>query len=179
MSNEPINLHRLAQMDPDVVAEVHDRYFAELFRYARYRVSRSDAAEDIVSDVFVRLLEAVKRGKGPHSNLRGWLLSTCSNTINDYFRKAYQRESEKLADSLAAAGPGPATALAGQEDQAELQTALARLTAEQQHVIALRFGAGCSLQETATLMGKRVNAVKALQFRAIGALRREMGVDRP
>jgi RNA polymerase sigma-70 factor (ECF subfamily) len=49
------------------------------------------------------------------------------------------------------------------------------LTAEQQHVLALRFGQGYSLEETAAFMDKNVNAVKALQFRALAALQRELG----
>lgn len=177
MSDKPIRLDRLARMDPDVVAQVHDRYFDELFRYARYRVSNDAVAEDIVSDVFIRLLEAAKKGKSPHTNLRGWLLSTCSNTVNDHYRRLYSGTSEPLPETLASDDPGPAKTVAGRELEANLQAALAKLTPEQQHVVALRFGAGYSLQETAALMGKRVNAIKALQFRAIGALRRQMGSD--
>jgi RNA polymerase sigma-70 factor (ECF subfamily) len=178
MNDKPIRLDRLARMDPDVVSQVHDRYFDELFRYARYRVSSPDVAEDIVSEVFIRLLEAVRKGKSPNRNLRGWLLSTCSHTVNDHFRKIYQRTSEPLADTLASDDPGPAKTIDSRELESELQAALALLTPDQQHVVTLRFGAGYSIEETAALMGKRVNAIKSLQFRAIGALRRHLGSDR-
>jgi len=53
--------------------------------------------------------------------------------------------------------------------------AYSKLTSEQQDVLALRFGAGYSLEETAARMDKNVNAVKALQFRALAALQREIG----
>jgi RNA polymerase sigma-70 factor (ECF subfamily) len=46
------------------------------------------------------------------------------------------------------------------------------LTDEQQKVIGMRFGNGFTLEETAELMGKKTNAIKALQFRALAALRR-------
>jgi RNA polymerase sigma-70 factor (ECF subfamily) len=179
MNDEPIDLGRLARMDPDAIAQAHDRFFAELYRYVRYRVPSEDVAEDIVSDVFIRLLDAIRRGKSPHTNLRGWLLSTSSNAVNDFFRRAYQRDSSGLDETLASDDPGPTSILDNQARQADLQAALAQLTPEQQHVIALRFGAGYSLQETAELMGKGINAIKALQFRAIGALRRHMGTDLP
>ncbi|MFN2152656.1 MAG: sigma factor-like helix-turn-helix DNA-binding protein, partial [Anaerolineales bacterium] len=39
----------------------------------------------------------------------------------------------------------------------------------------LRFGDGYSLEETAAVMQKKVNAVKALQFRALAALQRHIG----
>jgi RNA polymerase sigma-70 factor (ECF subfamily) len=48
------------------------------------------------------------------------------------------------------------------------------LTPEQQHVLALRFSQELSLEETAAVMGKNVNAVKVLQFRAVQALRQRM-----
>jgi RNA polymerase sigma-70 factor (ECF subfamily) len=50
------------------------------------------------------------------------------------------------------------------------------LTEDQQQVLALRFGQGYSLEETAAVMKKKINAVKALQFRALNALQRVMGV---
>jgi RNA polymerase sigma factor (sigma-70 family) len=71
------------------------------------------------------------------------------------------------------------TLLASEVDQREqnrvVNEAYARLTAEQQHVLALRFGQGYSLEETATCMDKNVNAVKALQFRTLAALQRGLG----
>jgi RNA polymerase sigma-70 factor (ECF subfamily) len=57
----------------------------------------------------------------------------------------------------------------------KFQTAFGKLTSEQQHVLSLRFGDGYSLEETATVMKKKVNAVKALQFRALAALQRSIG----
>jgi RNA polymerase sigma-70 factor (ECF subfamily) len=55
-----------------------------------------------------------------------------------------------------------------------VRQAILELTPEQQHVLALRFSEERSLQETADIMGKSVTAVKALQFRAIAALQRQL-----
>jgi RNA polymerase sigma-70 factor (ECF subfamily) len=48
------------------------------------------------------------------------------------------------------------------------------LTQDQRDVISLRFGAGLSLAETAQFMGKTIGAIKALQFRALQALARNL-----
>ena len=56
-----------------------------------------------------------------------------------------------------------------------VRSALRELTSDQQHVLALRFGSECSLAETANIMGKKPNAIKQLQFRALAALRRHLG----
>jgi RNA polymerase sigma-70 factor (ECF subfamily) len=50
--------------------------------------------------------------------------------------------------------------------------AIHQLTVDQQEVLILRFGQMLSLQETADIMGKKANAVKQLQLRALDALRR-------
>ena len=54
-----------------------------------------------------------------------------------------------------------------------VRAGLKTLTDEQQNVIVLRFGNGYSLENTAKLMGKNVNAIKALQFRALASLRKK------
>jgi len=61
------------------------------------------------------------------------------------------------------------------EQNRAVQSAYTQLTPEQQNVLALRFGQGYSLEETAEFMNKNVNAIKALQFRALAALQRELG----
>ena len=55
-----------------------------------------------------------------------------------------------------------------------VRQAILGLTADQQHVLALRFSEERSLQETADIMEKSVSAVKALQFRAVAALQRQL-----
>ena len=61
------------------------------------------------------------------------------------------------------------------EQNRTVKLAYTKLTPEQQEVLALRFGLGYSLEETAVHVKKKVNAVKALQFRALAALQRELG----
>jgi len=58
-------------------------------------------------------------------------------------------------------------------------TALASLTDEQREAIELRFFAGLSAREAAEAMGKQEGTVRGLQFRAIAALRRQLGIDGP
>ena len=63
---------------------------------------------------------------------------------------------------------------AGIDDATDIARALTHLTKEQQEVIVLRFFNDCSLQDAADAMGKNVGAIKLLQHRALGALRRQM-----
>lgn len=51
-------LNNLRELDAKAIGAVYDQYFSEVYRYALYRIGDQALAEDIASDVFVRLLEA-------------------------------------------------------------------------------------------------------------------------
>jgi RNA polymerase sigma-70 factor (ECF subfamily) len=138
-------------------------------------VGDDSIAEDIASDVFVRLLEATKKNQGPATSLKGWLIATASNAVNDHLRRQYRRPTEELNESMPDNASNVHTEVDQREQNRLVQTAYAQLTSEQQHVLALRFGQGYSLEETAVFMKKKVNAIKALQFRALAALQRQIG----
>lgn len=168
-------LDGLRKLDPKVISVVYDRYFPDIYRFVFYRLSNEQVAEDITSDVFVRLLEAVKRERGPQTNIKGWLVSTASNVVADHLRSTYRRPTEDLPESI----PDLTSSLTDEIDRRQqrewVRQAYAQLTSEQQNVLALRFGDGYSLEETAAVMQKNINAVKALQFRALAALQRQIG----
>ena len=170
-------LKGLLELDPRAISIIHTHYYPDIYRYVLYRVNDMDTVEDIAAEVFMSLLEAVHAGKGPRTTLRGWLMATTSNMVNSYYRKNYRRKTEELSDDLQVETPGLLTLLEGNERQRLVQTALKKLTQEQQNILALRFGAGYSLEQTAESIGKNVNAVKQLQFRAVAALRRYIGDD--
>jgi RNA polymerase sigma-70 factor (ECF subfamily) len=174
-SVEQGSLDGLRKLDSRAIGTIYDQYFAEVYRYVRYRIDDDVVAEDIASDVFVRLLEAAQRNQGPQSNLKGWLIATASNAVNDHLRRQYRRPVEDLSESM----PEEELSVHAQVDLREqnqlVQTAYAQLTHEQQDVLALRFGQGYSLEETAMYMKKNVNAIKALQFRALASLQRQIG----
>ncbi len=168
-------LEGLQKLDSQAISTVYDQYYPEVFRYVYYRLGDQAVAEDIASDVFVRLLEAVQNRRGPQSNIKGWLISTASHVVTDHLRQRYRRPVEAISETHMDHQPGPPIEFDLREQNRSVQQAYAQLTPEQQHVLALRFGEGYSLEETAAHMKKNVNAVKALQFRALAALQRQIG----
>ena len=165
----------LRNLDQQVIGAVYDQYFSEIYRYVLYRIGDPTLAEDIASDVFVRLLEAVQSGRSPQTNLKGWLIGTASHAVTDQLRRKYRRPEEEIPETMPDRGPSITAEVDQREQNRIVNKAYSQLTAEQQQVLALRFGQGYSLEETANFMNKNVNAVKALQFRALAALQREVG----
>lgn len=173
-SEPPDDLNGLRNLEPEVITQIHNRYFPDIYRFARYRLGDEALAEDVAGETFTRLLEYSSRGRGPEKNVRSWLFRTASNLVNDYYRAIYSRPTEELLETIASEAPGPVHQAEAAEEKRALREALRLLTEEQIIVLALRFGSGLSLAETANVLGKKTNAVKALQFRAIGALRKAL-----
>lgn len=172
---EENELEDLKRLDPQAISAVYDRYFPEVYRFVCYRLNDERTAEDIASDVFVRLLEASQNGRGPQTNLKAWLFSTASHIVVDHLRKVYRRPEGDLPENMLDGAPELSRDYEEQERARQIIKAVSTLTEEQQYVIALRFNQGYSLEETANLMRKNVNSVKQLQFRALAALNRAMG----
>ncbi|MGA2505816.1 MAG: sigma-70 family RNA polymerase sigma factor, partial [Anaerolineales bacterium] len=174
---EPHECDRLGVLDPQAVAAVYNQYFPEVFRYVKYRLDDESLAEDISSEVFFRLLKAVKNGCGPGKNLRGWLLGTARHMVVDHIRREYRHPCLSLSVAIESDEEAAHDQVERRDSAHALQLALVQLTEDQQQVLTLRFGQGFSLEETAELMKKKINAVKALQFRALNALQRRMGEE--
>jgi RNA polymerase sigma-70 factor (ECF subfamily) len=175
-------LARARRLDSNALAQIHDHYYSEVYRYVRYRLDDQQACEDITSEVFLRFLDALHRQLGPTTSLRGWLMGTASNLVNDYLRHHYARPVENLEDNGEAEnledGLSPESSLDDALQKRKVRQAIRQLTMEQQHVLALRFSEERSLDETARIIGKSVTAVKALQFRALASLRRLLREDK-
>lgn len=167
-------LEALQTLDAQFVSQIHDRFFPELYRYAQFRTGDPATAEDVASETFLRLIEAVRIRRGPQRHLRGWLFGTARHLVEDHFRRHYARAEEPLPEHLAGDDHDPVELSEENDDRRDIRAALARLTSDQQDVLALRFHLGLSVAEVAGILGKKPNAVKALQFRALTALRKAL-----
>ena len=160
-------------IDPQALGELHDQLYPAIFRYVSYRLQDQQLCEDITSEVFVRLLDACHRRDRRIKDVRAWVFGTASNLINDHFRQKYRRSFEDLDDHQDLPAEHSTEGSVERElTMGEISWAIRKLTPDQQNVIALRFSQDLSLEETAAIVGKSVNAVKVLQFRALAAMRR-------
>lgn len=169
------HLTRAKKQDMQSLAALHDQLYPLVYRYVSYRLEDEQAREDIVSETFVRLLDVLHRPGQNVQDVRAWLIGTAAHLVSDHYRRQYRRpesgldQHEDLPDRHT-----PEHAAEQNQARSEVHRALKKLTGDQQHVLALRFSQEFSLEETARLMKKSVNAVKVLQFRALAALRRAM-----
>jgi RNA polymerase sigma-70 factor (ECF subfamily) len=165
-------LERAQQWDERALEEIYDTFAPRIYRYAYRHLGHRSTAQDVTSETFHRLLDALKNGGGPRTNLSAWLYRVAHNVVVDIYRRQPDDPPASLED-VDLAGSADQEHRAEHNDRvAWARRALDQLTDLQQQVIVLRYLESLSLTETAEVMNKTVNAVKALQHRGVAHLRR-------
>ena len=172
--DDQILLSRARALDQAALGEIHQRYYTAIYRYVTFRVPSSAVAEDLTSEVFTRLLSAIREKSAPQNSLRGWLYRVASNVIADYFRQQARNKEIELSESLPSTGTTPEELTDLSLTNEALRTAIGELTSEQQAVLQLRYGGNMRFREVAEQLGKSENAVKQLQLRALASLQKNL-----
>jgi RNA polymerase sigma-70 factor (ECF subfamily) len=113
----------------------------------------------------------------PRYNERGlpfgaWLFRIAHDRVVDFYRKAGRRQTVELTDDFSGEELSLDLNIEITESYDRLYEAISHLTDEQQAVIQFRFMENWSLEDTGYMMNKSVNAIKALQHRALQSLQR-------
>ena len=154
-----------------------DHYHLPVHRYIASRVQRPSDAEDLTQLVFVKALEALPRYESRGIPFGGWLFRLARNTVIDHVRTRHDHADLDAALGRAGTEAGPDEVTVARQELDEVAAALASLTDEQREALSLRFFAGLSAREAAVVMGKQEGTIRGLQFRALAALRRQLGID--
>jgi len=169
-------LERASRADPEAIGALYDRYVDRIYNYIYHRVGQADLAEDLTSQVFARMLEAIREGRAWRTSFSGWIYRIAHNLVIDHYRRRGRAAFVELeeASPLISDEADPLRKVEARLESEHLRAALGKLTEEQAEVIALRFLDEFSIAEVAAMMNKTEGAIKALQYRAVLALRRVM-----
>ncbi len=156
---------------------LYEHYYDSIFRYVSFRTGNTTEAEDITAEVFVRMIESIHRFKWKGYPFSSWLFRIAHNLVVDFYRKKGRRRMVSLENAPPIMEEGVVDADARMDlelTMGDVRKAMEDLTDLQREAITLRFAAGLSVAETAKAMGKKDNAVKALQHAGLKKLRRAL-----
>lgn len=162
-----------AREDPQAFLALYDRYFSRVLGYVRLRVRDEAVCEDVTSTVFTAALAQLPRFRG-EGTFAGWLFQIARNAVRDVQRRPaavsllhepHQSEADLEERFLA------------RERASHLHVLIRLLTPEQQHLLALRYGAGLAFDEIGAIVGAAPGTVRVRLHRTLEQLRRRYPHD--
>ena len=144
--------------DPGALAR---QYAPAVYRLAYVRTGSRADAEDVMQEVFLRLVRAKPVFSDP-AHAKAWLLRVASNCVSDLFRRPWRKREEPLDEETAS----PETPEEGSVTEAVLS-----LPVRYRIPVHLYYYEGYSVSEIAEITGNSEGTVKSRLFRARGLLR--------
>lgn len=172
-SNESELVKRAQAGDHSAFAQLYERYSPAIYRYIYFRVGEAELARDLHSDVFLRMFEGLHRYEDRGWPLSAWLYRIAHDRTVDTLRRHHNQRHISI-DLWEGSCDGPEQTIGALLEHEELVRTLSSLTNEQRQVILLRFVKGMSIQEVARTLGRSEGAVKALQYRGLQSLARQL-----
>ncbi len=144
-------------------SDLFARHHRDVYRFLVRMTGRRDVADDLVQEVFLRVVRALANG-GPVGHERGWIFSVARSVLVDRHRRS-AREVD-LADRM------PEASVRSTQDLAcDLAQSLAHLADADREVFLLKEVAGLSYEEIAGVCDCTVEAVRSRLHRTRSALR--------
>ena len=170
-------LAKAKTFDLPILEVIYNRYSSGLFRYGMRLLGDSSLAEDCVSETFSRFLKGLRMEQGPDDHLQAYLYRIAHNWITDYYRRQPPVTIELDESFHDAVNSFTEAQLERSLEREKVRHALRSLTPDQRQVIILHLMEGWDYEEVGRALDKTAGTVRALQFRAIQALRVILQVD--
>ena len=165
-----VSAGRVAQL-----AVLFERYHRPLFRYFVSMNGDREQSEDLVQEVFFRMLR-YRESYDPAQSFTAWMYQIARNAGVDQVRKRRPAEvvdidmlAERRAE-LVSAVPGPEESASRSQDLALLRRAMRQLPDDKREILVLSRFQGMKYEDIAEVLGCEVGAVKVRVYRAIRAL---------
>jgi RNA polymerase sigma-70 factor (ECF subfamily) len=158
--------------EPEALTRLFDLYFEKLRRYIYYKTGSLETAEDLAAEALTKGIESIDGFKDRGGTIGAWLFGIARNLLAREREAADKAEMVELEDELPVEEEDqPERLVLVKLSNEELYQALSRLPDEQREVVLLRFMEGYDARTVGEIMGRKPGAVRALQFRAIQALK--------
>lgn len=158
----------------EAFGELYERHAPRIFRFLFAHLENRLDAEDLTEEVFLKAWRALPKYRDQGIPFPAFLFRIANNTLIDHYRSRSRSNNHATleANPLPDPCPEPMDQVAEQLERQELHRTLGKLKKDYRTVLAARYLANLSSEETARMMGKSAGAVRVLQHRALAALRK-------
>ncbi|WP_112181212.1 sigma-70 family RNA polymerase sigma factor [Paraliobacillus zengyii] len=157
--------------------DIYNKYHQDLFQYIFYMVKDKSLAEDLIQEVYIKVLKSYDSFRGESSE-KTWLFSIARHTTMDSFRKQTRNKQRlidflnfnKQASDFKDTSRLPEEIVILDEELKDIYYQLDKCSLDQKQVLILRYLQSLTIQETADIMGCSTSKVKTTQHRALKKL---------
>lgn len=160
MLEDRLLVWKLRHGSREALRTIYHKYASDLLTLAANLLSTTDAAEDIVQDVFVSFLQSAEKFR-LRTNLKGYLATSVANRARDRIRRAGRRRTVELSDAepIPSHEKSPVQMVISGEQMKQLSNAMADLPYEQREVIVLRLHGDMRFRQIAASQGVSIKTV--------------------
>lgn len=153
--------------------QIYEQYHDKVFAYIRSHVNQIEDAEDLCSDVFIKIYSKIDTFDSSKASISTWIYAMTSNTVIDFYRTNHIHS--EIPEDLAEEKSLIEDEVLNNESLEILAKALKELPQEQRDIIVLRYYRGLTLQEVAAQMNLSYGVTKLRHREALGMLRDLIG----
>jgi RNA polymerase sigma-70 factor, ECF subfamily len=169
----------------DDVEEWMRLYRGRVFRYILFATRDEDVAESLTQDCFLRAHMARSSFRGDCA-MATWLMRIAVNLVRDYqrsmklrfWKRAPMLDAAEMSDRLPDSGSSTEHRLIVREQVSDVWRAVQALSERQRSIFLLRFVEELELPEIAEAMQLNLNTVKSHLYRALSAVKQQVGEGR-
>lgn len=164
---------RVKDGDLDQLGLLFERYHRSLFSYFYQMTQHPAECEDLVQNVFYRILKYRHQFRGD-GEFKAWVFHIAKNVGRDRFKKKRMQNLEAIEnwqERIEDEAPNQIQLLMEQDELGLLKRALQLLEADKREVLVMSKLQGMKYKDIGELLGCEENAVKVRVFRALKALR--------
>ncbi len=171
-----------AKSDPGAFTRLYLRHYDAIFRYCAHRLFERTTAEDITSEVFLKMVENFQTFDGNEKQFRNWLYRIATNAVNEHIRKTTRRSAILTWVGWGSSNSSVDEAVAADEsqhNQAVIKKALLMLKPDEQAIVTMRFFENLKTEEIAEVVGASASTVRSQLSRAMEKLRKHISLAQP
>lgn len=167
--------------NPQALMRLYEHYFPRVLAYVSYRIHTPQDAEDIVAEIFLKVVRDIHRFEWRHDYaFSGWLFQIAYNQVMDFYRQqAVETRVTTALTGVETTSVSLEEAVLHQETFQQARTLIQRLPPRQQEVITLKFFGHLRNQEIAAILKLNEKTVAAHLCRGLQDLYRAFAPEAP
>jgi RNA polymerase sigma-70 factor (ECF subfamily) len=169
-----------AKQDREAFGVLYERHVRRIYSYVYYRTGSAADAEDLTARTFYQALANLQRYRVQGVPFSAWLFRIAHNLVANWHRDSGRHRALPIDGLTELPNPAddPPEAAESIEERQELRQVIARLPADRQQLLILKFVEQMPNAEIATVMGRTEGAIKALLHRTIESLKSQLAADK-